>query len=72
MTVAIFVSDETHQLIKQARLPGRDWNETGVQQPDGRWRIPVDDEVFNRLNRGADRWGLTFDQLIQQLIRGVQ
>lgn len=70
MTVAIIISNETHELIKQQAIT--EWRETGKKLADGRWRIPVDDQVFKQLNRQRYDSGLTFDDVIQRMIRGEQ
>ena len=41
----ITVSDETKHLIDVQALPGYTIRQTATPLPDGRWTIPVDDEV---------------------------
>ena len=45
----ITVSDETKHLIDAQVQPGYDLRQTATRLPDGHWTIPVDDEVFDRI-----------------------
>jgi hypothetical protein len=45
----IRVSDATYRMVAEmAILPFRS---TGTRQPDGSWLVPIDDEVFDRLEQ---------------------
>ena len=45
----ITVSDETKHLIDAEALPGYTIRRTATRLPDGRWTIPVDDEVLDHI-----------------------
>lgn len=58
MTI-IATADETKHLIDAQVQPGYDLRQTSARLPDGRWTIPVDDEMFEcieaaRLPRETD------------------
>lgn len=49
--VKLTISAEAHQAIQQIHDPLKDgeWNESGEELPDGRWKIKLSAETFERL-----------------------
>lgn len=45
----IIISDNTKRLIDDRALPGCDIRQTATRLDDGRWSLPVDDEVAARI-----------------------
>jgi hypothetical protein len=45
----IIVTDETKHLIDAQVRPGYDLRQTATRLQDGRWSVPVDDEVFDHI-----------------------
>ncbi|MBI4924111.1 MAG: hypothetical protein HY834_20440 [Devosia nanyangense] len=66
----ITVSDETKRLIDVQALPGYTIRRTAARLPDGRWTIPVDDEVFDRI-AAARLPGETDDDTVSRLLRAA-
>ncbi|MBI4923345.1 MAG: hypothetical protein HY834_16510 [Devosia nanyangense] len=66
----ITVSDETKHLIDAQALPGYTIRRTATRLPDGRWTIPVDDEVFDRI-AAARLPGETDDDVVGRLLRAA-
>ena len=66
----ITVSDETKHLIDAQALPGYDVRQTATRLPDGRWTIPVDDEVFEHID-AARLPGETDDDTVCRLLRAA-
>ena len=65
----IHVSDATYRTIASlAILP---FNSTGARQPDGSWIFPVDDEVYERIQKHRLA-GESEDDTIQRMIRHNQ
>lgn len=64
----IIVSDETKRLIDAQALPGHTIRSAAILQPAGRWAIPVDDEMFDRID-AARLPGETDDDAISRLLR---
>ena len=64
----ITVSDETTHLIDAQVQPGYDLRQTATRLPDGRWTIPVDDEVFNHVH-AARLPGETDNDVVSRLLR---
>ncbi|MDO8360975.1 MAG: hypothetical protein Q7T08_13200 [Devosia sp.] len=55
---------------RSTALEGRDVRQTATRLPDGRWTIPVDDEVFEHI--GAARLpGETDDDVASRLVRAA-
>lgn len=62
----IRVSDATYRIIASlAILP---FHSTGTRQPDGSWVFPVDDEVYERIQKHRLA-GESEDDTIQRMIR---
>ena len=53
-----------------AWVPGYTIRQTAIRLPDGRWTIPVDDEVFDRID-AARLPGETDDDTVSRLLRTV-
>ena len=66
----IIVSDETKHLIDAQVQPGYDLRQTATRLPDGRWTVPVDDEVFDRID-AARLPGETDDDSVSRLLRAA-
>ena len=66
----IIVSDETRQLIDAQALPGYMIRQPATRLPDGRWTIPVDDEVFEHID-AARLPGETDDDVVSRLVRAA-
>ena len=66
----ITVSDETKHLVDAHVQPGYDLRQTATRLPDGRWTIPVDDEVFDRI-AAARLPGETDDDTLSRLLRAA-
>ena len=66
----ITVSDETKRLIDAEALPGYTIRRTATRLPDGRWTIPVDDEVFDHVD-AARLPGETDDDTVSRLLRAA-
>ena len=66
----ITVSDETKHLIDAKVQPGYDLRQTAARLPDGRWTIPVDDEVFEHI-AAARLPGETDDDTVSRLLRAA-
>ena len=66
----ITVSDETKHLIDTQALPGYTIHRTAARLPDGRWTIPVDDEVFEHID-AARLPGETDDDVVSRLVRAA-
>ena len=66
----VTVSDETKRLIDVQALPGYTIRQTATPLPDGRWTIPVDDEVFGHID-GARLPGETDDDVVSRLLRAA-
>ena len=64
----ITVSDETKHLIDTQALPGYTIRRTAARLSDGRWTIPVDDEVFDHVH-AARLPGETGDDTVSRLLR---
>ena len=66
----ITMSDETKHLIDTQVQPGYALRRTATRLPDGRWTIPVDDEVFEHIE--ATRLpGETDDDVVSRLLRAA-
>ena len=66
----ITVSDETKRLIDAEALPGYAIRRTAARLPDGRWTIPVDDEVFDHIDV-ARLPNETDDNTVSRLLRAA-
>ncbi|MBI4924105.1 MAG: hypothetical protein HY834_20410 [Devosia nanyangense] len=66
----ITVSDDTKHLIDAQALPGYTIRRTATRLPDGRWTIPVDDEVFEHID-AARLLGETDDDTVSRLLRAA-
>ena len=66
----ITVSDETKHLIDAQVQPGYTIRRTATRLPDGRWTIPVDDEVFDHID-AARLPGETDDDTVSRLLRAA-
>ena len=66
----ITVSDETKQLIDPQVQSGYDLRQTATRLPDGRWTIPVDDEVLEHIDV-ARLPGETDDDTVSRLLRAA-
>ena len=64
----ITVSDETKHLIDAQVQPGYDLRQTAARLRDGRWTIPVDDEVFEHIDT-VRLPGETDDDTVSRLLR---
>ena len=64
----IIVSDETKHLIDAQALPGYTIRRSATRLPDGRWTIPVDDEVFEHIDT-VRLPGETDDDTVSRLLR---
>ena len=64
----ITVSDETKHLIDTQVQPGYDLRQTAARLRDGRWTIPVDDDVFEHIE-AARLPGETDDDVVGRLLR---
>ena len=62
------VSDETKHLIDAQVQRGYALRQTATRLPNGRWTIPVDDEVFDHID-GARLPGETDDDAVSRLLR---
>jgi hypothetical protein len=66
----IVVADETKNMIDLQVRAGYEVRQTAAQRPDGRWTIPVDDEVFAHIE-AARLPGETDDDTVSRLLRGA-
>ena len=64
----IIVSDETKHLIDAQALPGYTIRRSATRLPDGRWTIPVDDEVLEHIDT-VRLPGETDDDTVSRLLR---
>jgi len=49
MTTIVNISNRAMTLIRASLLQGHTFNQTGVQQPDGTWDVPLSEEVIDEL-----------------------